>query len=90
MCLLSISTDVFVVGMSACRMRDNNVFVGSEESNDAAAFAQGLQPKQSELQYIPPAVNPFPGALDVLLFRSVLLVVRVYSLHPSPLSVLNF
>lgn len=51
-------------------------FVGSEEQREAAAFACALHPREPELQAQPPAANAFPGALDVLLMRGVLLVVR--------------
>lgn len=53
--------------------------MGLEEQRDADAFAAALQPQEPELQSLPPAANPAPGALDVLLFRGVLLVVSVQS-----------
>ncbi len=57
-------------------------FVGFDEQRDAAAFAAALQPEEPQLQFVGSAVNPFPGALDVLFFRGVLLVVRSHLLIP--------
>ena len=63
-------------GMTTVSSYKTTDFVGFEEQRDAAAFAAALQPEEPLLQFVGSAVNPFPGALDVLFFRGVLLVVR--------------